>query len=91
MWGDNIVCRAVHILLTFIRPEVRFTAIKFLLDRIIYPLVRQLILPHQVHCPHVGPTGGMKCVDADYTESYFDDPPLFGAPEGKTFKCPNAW
>lgn len=43
-----------------------------------------------VHCPHVGPTGGMKCVDVPYNSYYFDDADLFlGYPEGGAFKCPS--
>lgn len=41
-----------------------------------------------VHCPHVGPTGGMKCVNEPYNEGYFDDATLFGLPEGDAFICP---
>ncbi|KAA6414115.1 MAG: hypothetical protein FRX48_02477 [Lasallia pustulata] len=40
-----------------------------------------------VHCPHVGPTGGGKCVNEPYNEGYFDDEALFGSPEGQTFMC----
>ncbi|OMP81462.1 hypothetical protein BK809_0002455 [Diplodia seriata] len=39
-----------------------------------------------VHCAHVGPTGGGKCVDIDYRLDYFDDDRLFGLPE--PFICP---
>ncbi|EOD45455.1 hypothetical protein UCRNP2_7827 [Neofusicoccum parvum UCRNP2] len=59
-WGDNVVCRQIHVLLTGIRPDI--------------------------HCPHVGPTGGGKCVDIDYRQEYFDDDALFGFPE--PFMCP---
>ncbi|KAI3392403.1 hypothetical protein diail_5730 [Diaporthe ilicicola] len=52
LWGDNVWCRALHVRLTPIRPEV--------------------------HCAHVGPTGGGKCVDMAYNEAYFDDEALFG-------------
>lgn len=41
------------------------------------------------HCPHVGPDGGMKCVNEPYNHGYFDDEDLFGAPSGKTFICPD--
>ena len=41
-----------------------------------------------VHCMHVGPTGGGKCVDEPYNEGYFDDEALFGQPRGQTFICP---
>ncbi|KAJ7461169.1 hypothetical protein FB451DRAFT_1562986 [Mycena latifolia] len=60
-WGDNVVCRSVHVLLTKIRPEV--------------------------HCPHVGPTGGGKCIDVAYNDVYFNDQFLFGAPLGQPFQC----
>lgn len=60
-WGDNIVCRSIHIFLTLARPE------------------------H--HCPHVGPTGGGKCVDVPYGQDYFTDEALYGDPVGETFKC----
>ncbi|EME40182.1 hypothetical protein DOTSEDRAFT_56437 [Dothistroma septosporum NZE10] len=40
-----------------------------------------------VHCPHVGPTGGGKCIDIDYSIDYFDDANLFKEPEGTTFTC----
>ena len=43
----------------------------------------------QVHCPHVGPTGGGKCVDIVYNVDYFDDEQLFGGPRGSTFTCPD--
>ncbi|KAF7935332.1 uncharacterized protein EAE97_008239 [Botrytis byssoidea] len=60
-WGDNIVCRLVHVVLTQVRPEI--------------------------HCPHVGPTGGMKCVDYDYNQGYLaDDLALFGSNDA--FRCP---
>ncbi|TGO29942.1 hypothetical protein BPAE_0009g00380 [Botrytis paeoniae] len=40
-----------------------------------------------VHCPHVGPTGGMKCVDDDYNQGYLaDDLALFGSNDA--FRCP---
>jgi len=60
-WGDNIVCRTIHLVLTQIRPDV--------------------------HCPHVGPTGGGKCVDVAYGDDYFTDQSLYGDPLGKTFMC----
>ncbi|TEY87357.1 hypothetical protein BOTCAL_0003g00370 [Botryotinia calthae] len=60
-WGDNIVCRLVHVILTQVKPEV--------------------------HCPHVGPTGGMKCVDTYYNQGYLaDDLALFGSNDA--FRCP---
>lgn len=39
----------------------------------------------QIHCPHVGPTGGGKCVPISYNDVYFDDVELFGEPEGQAF------
>ncbi|KAJ7478225.1 hypothetical protein FB451DRAFT_1241651 [Mycena latifolia] len=60
-WGDNVVCRQIHVLLTKFRPEV--------------------------HCPHVGPTGGGKCIDVAYNDVYFNDQFLFGAPLGRPFHC----
>ncbi|KAJ7238733.1 hypothetical protein C8J57DRAFT_1452789 [Mycena rebaudengoi] len=63
-WGDNVVCRIVHVLLTKIRPEV--------------------------HCAHVGPTGGGKCIDVEYNDVYFNDEFLFNSPLGTTFTCPDA-
>ncbi|KAL8958981.1 MAG: hypothetical protein Q9183_005725, partial [Haloplaca sp. 2 TL-2023] len=41
-----------------------------------------------IHCPHLGPTGGGKCVDVDYNQAYFDDQELFGEPIGSNFICP---
>ncbi|MCJ1269838.1 hypothetical protein MMC22_009731 [Lobaria immixta] len=40
-----------------------------------------------IHCPHLGPTGGGKCVDVSYNSAYFDDQELFGAPTGGKFMC----
>ncbi|KAF7889135.1 hypothetical protein EAF00_009435 [Botryotinia globosa] len=41
----------------------------------------------EVHCPHVGPTGCMKCVDYDYNQGYLtDDLALFGSHDA--FRCP---
>ncbi|KAL8683453.1 MAG: hypothetical protein Q9186_000608 [Xanthomendoza sp. 1 TL-2023] len=42
-----------------------------------------------IHCPHVGPSGGGKCVDVQYDDGYLDDQVLFGKPEGQNFVCPN--
>ncbi|KAJ7209274.1 hypothetical protein GGX14DRAFT_566458 [Mycena pura] len=39
----------------------------------------------EVHCQHVGPTGGGKCIDIPYNQVYFDDE-LFGSRDG-TFDC----
>ncbi|MCJ1250181.1 hypothetical protein MMC30_007407 [Trapelia coarctata] len=61
-WGDNVVCRTIHVLLAKIRPEV--------------------------HCAHVGPTGGGKCIDIAYNDAYFNDEALFGDTLAKTFICP---
>ncbi|MCJ1243216.1 hypothetical protein MMC30_000413 [Trapelia coarctata] len=60
VWGDNVVCRTLHILLARLRPAV--------------------------HCPHVGKTGGGKCVNVKYNDVYFDDKELFGSTD--TFLCP---
>ncbi|KAI9884548.1 MAG: hypothetical protein M1823_003674 [Watsoniomyces obsoletus] len=60
-WGNNVVCRTIHVVLSGIRPDV--------------------------HCSHVGPTGGGKCVDISYNQKYFDDEMLFQRPLGTTFKC----
>ncbi|KAJ7744910.1 hypothetical protein B0H16DRAFT_1693108 [Mycena metata] len=59
-WGDNVVCRTIHVLLTKFRPEV--------------------------HCPHVGPTGGGKCIDVEYNDAFFNDKFLFGG-SGEPFNC----
>jgi len=62
LWGDDVVCRFVHVLLARIRPEV--------------------------HCPHVGPTGGGKCVDVQYDQVYFeDDQVLFEGVGDNIFMC----
>ncbi|KAL8790202.1 MAG: hypothetical protein Q9213_000733 [Squamulea squamosa] len=42
-----------------------------------------------VHCPHVGPTGGGKCVDVQFDDGYLDDEALFGKPSGQNFVCPD--
>ncbi|KAK4140465.1 uncharacterized protein C8A04DRAFT_32049 [Dichotomopilus funicola] len=60
-WGDNIVCRSIHVVLTQVRPDD--------------------------HCPHVGPTGGGKCVNIDYPTNYFSDKQLYQQPTGHTFMC----
>jgi hypothetical protein len=60
-WGDNIVCRTIHLVLTQTRPDV--------------------------HCAHVGPTGGGKCVDIPYPANYFNDTKLYDDPIGTTFTC----
>ncbi|KAI7785265.1 hypothetical protein LA080_007549 [Diaporthe eres] len=65
LWGDNVWCRALHVRLTPLRPDV--------------------------HCAHVGPGGGGKCVDVPYNQAYFDDEALFGDAPGETFVCPEAW
>ncbi|KAJ6256805.1 hypothetical protein Dda_8673 [Drechslerella dactyloides] len=38
------------------------------------------------HCPHVGPSGGMKCVDYPYLVREFDDERLWGRTD--LFRCP---
>ena len=42
----------------------------------------------QVHCSHVGPSGGGKCTNVNYNDVYFDDQQLFGRPAGDIFMCP---
>ncbi|KKY30432.1 hypothetical protein UCDDA912_g09638 [Diaporthe ampelina] len=44
-----------------------------------------------VHCAHVGPNGGGKCVNVPYSQAYFDDEAVFGDASGETFVCPQAW
>ncbi|KAJ6579197.1 hypothetical protein DFH09DRAFT_1246204 [Mycena vulgaris] len=41
----------------------------------------------EVHCPHVGPTGGGKCIDVAYNDVYFNDQFLFNEPLGSPFNC----
>lgn len=60
-WGDHVVCRSIHLVLTLSRPDV--------------------------HCAHVGPTGGGKCVNVPYNDAYFSDESLYGDELGETFKC----
>ncbi|KAJ7053216.1 hypothetical protein C8F01DRAFT_1330496 [Mycena amicta] len=45
-----------------------------------------LIRP-EVHCPHVGPTGGGKCIDVDYNDVYFNDELVFGKHGAAAFDC----
>lgn len=92
VWGDNVACRTIHLILAGVRPDVRSSPLPFTLSLIV-PIVfhlRHLMLTQkQAHCPHVGPTGGMKCVNEPYNDGYFDDADLFGHPQGKTFICPD--
>jgi hypothetical protein len=60
IWGNNTVCRTIHVILAKLKPEI--------------------------HCPHIGPSGGGKCVDIDYNEYYFDDEQLYGRLD--SFVCP---
>jgi hypothetical protein len=60
-WGDNVVCRSIHLVLTQVRPDI--------------------------HCPHVGPTGGGKCVQVPYPTDFFSDESLYDDPVGETFMC----
>jgi hypothetical protein len=77
-WGDNVVRRLIHIVLAQIRPDVSRTLFLFGLP----------INTMQVHCMHVGPTGGGKCVNIDYNAEYIDgDAALFGG--NNAFVCPN--
>ncbi|KAF3909186.1 hypothetical protein ABW20_dc0100894 [Dactylellina cionopaga] len=48
-------------------------------------IVLTLVRP-DAHCPHVGPTGGMKCVEFDYKTRQFDDERLWGQTD--LFRCP---
>jgi hypothetical protein len=79
-WGDNIVCRFIHVVLTQIRPDV--SVFHSHTCRRQYADIRA-----QVHCQHVGPTGGGKCVNLDYNDQYFQDQALYGDPLGQTFMC----
>lgn len=41
-----------------------------------------------LHCPHVGPNGGGKCVDEGYIDGgYFADEELWGLGLGEAFRC----
>ncbi len=89
-WGDNVVCRTVHIILAALRPEVtKHPGVSpSMLDRPELTCV-------QTHCPHVGPVGGngpnnWKCTDIDYRVDYFDDSLLFGRSEN-IFVCPGTY
>ncbi|KAL8845241.1 MAG: hypothetical protein Q9176_000409 [Flavoplaca citrina] len=42
-----------------------------------------------IHCSHIGPTGGGKCIDVQFDEGYLDDELLFGKPSGQNFVCPH--
>ncbi|KAH6670886.1 hypothetical protein F5X68DRAFT_158936 [Plectosphaerella plurivora] len=59
-WGDNVVCRTIHLVLTLTRPDI--------------------------HCKHVGPNGGGKCVDIG-DMAYLEDETLYEEPLGETFVC----
>jgi len=52
-------------------------------------VILALVRP-EMHCQHVGPTGGGKCVDWPYNEGYFDDDELYaGIGNGtRPFICP---
>jgi hypothetical protein len=82
-WGDNIVCRTIHLVLTQVRPEVSSHPHQ---ARVSSAKADANVLK-QVHCPHVGPTGGSKCVDLAYPLEYFTDQALYGDPLGDTFTC----
>jgi hypothetical protein len=78
-WADNVVCRSVHIQLAKLRPNVSHAT------HCHFQRVR--LTPRQIHCMHVGPTGGGKCANVDYNQVYFnDDERLFGP--GSPFICP---
>lgn len=49
-------------------------------------LILTMVRP-DIHCPHVGPTGGGKCVNIDYSVDYFDDANLYKSPLGSVFTC----
>ena len=83
LWGDNVLCRTLHVLLARLRPDVSVHCPEHT------PLRDPLIPLRQVHCSHVGPSGGGKCIDVDYNSVYLDDQALFGAPVGETFTCPS--
>ncbi|KAK0645039.1 hypothetical protein DIS24_g8287 [Lasiodiplodia hormozganensis] len=57
-------------------------------DNVVCRIIHVLLtaIRPDVHCAHVGPTGGAKCVNSDYRLDYFDDDHLFGLPE--PFMCP---
>lgn len=82
-WGDNVVCRTIHVVLTQSRPEVRPPPWQSPSE----PREPPLTLATQHHCPHVGPTGGGKCVEVPYPEDFLDDEGLYGEPVGETFTC----
>ena len=46
--------------------------------------VRLAKLRPDVHCVHVAPSGGGKCVDIEYNQVYFDDEALFGGNDAFT-------
>ncbi|MCJ1393157.1 hypothetical protein MMC18_006029 [Xylographa bjoerkii] len=46
------------------------------------------LIDPDLHCPHVGPTGGGKCSPIDYNDAYFNDTALFGGPLQEFFMCP---
>lgn len=79
-WGDNVVCRSIHLVLTQVRPDVSYSL----------SLSTETVANDgtQIHCPHVGPTGGGKCIDVQYPTDYFSDESLYGEPAGQTFMCP---
>ncbi|KAJ7908458.1 hypothetical protein B0H13DRAFT_660138 [Mycena leptocephala] len=45
----------------------------------------------EVHCAHVGPMGGGKCIDVQYNDVYFNDKELFGSHDRKVFNCETYW
>lgn len=85
-WGDNVVCRSIHSILTQIRPEV-CNILTSMAGRCGEDRLTDGIAILQIHCKHVGPTGGGKCVDASYNDKYLDDEALFLSPPGTTFVC----
>ncbi|KAF7290200.1 hypothetical protein MIND_01333400 [Mycena indigotica] len=58
-------------------------------DNVVCRLIhaRLAILRPEVHCVHVGPTGGGKCVDVEYNDVYYNDELVFGEHGAATFDC----
>ncbi|KAJ7053227.1 hypothetical protein C8F01DRAFT_1375384 [Mycena amicta] len=58
-------------------------------DNVVCRLIhaRLALIRPEVHCPHVGPTGGGKCVDVDYNDVYFNDELVFGEHGAGAFDC----
>jgi hypothetical protein len=78
-WGDNVVCRTIHLVLTQVRPDVSYSGS--------ISTTEKMLTCYQVHCPHVGPSGGGKCVPQTYPDNWFGDVELYNDPLGETFTC----